>query len=101
VGIDAHALDRTGRGALAAADLRALEGRAGRAGAGQQALVVAQHDLGIGADVDQQRHLFGQVGPLGQHHAGGVGAHVAGNTRQHIDARIAVDRGNRSPPPTA
>ena len=34
--VDAHALDGAGRGALAAGDLRALEGRAGRRGAGEQ-----------------------------------------------------------------
>ena len=56
-GIDAHALDGAGRGALAAGDLRALEGRAGRARAGEQPLAVAEHDLGVGADVDEQRDL--------------------------------------------
>ena len=56
-GIDAHALDRAGRGALAATDLRALEGRAGRARAGEQAVAVAEHDLGVGADIDQQREF--------------------------------------------
>ena len=30
-------------------------------------------------------------GPLGQHHTRGIGPHMAGNTRQHIDARIAMD----------
>ena len=89
--IDAHALDGARRRALAAADLRALEGRTGRARAGEQALVVAEHDLGIGADVDEQRHLLGEVRALGQHDAGGVGADVAGDAGQHVDARVAMD----------
>src|SRR3546814_13450448 len=59
--VDAHALDGAGRRALAAGDLRALEGGAGRRRAGQQAVAVAEHDLGIGADVDHQGHLVGLV----------------------------------------
>ena len=89
--VDAYALDGAGRGALAAADLRALEGWAGRAGTGQQAAVVAQHDLGIGADIDQQGDLFAQVGPLGQDHAGGISTDMPGDAGQHVDARVAVD----------
>ena len=46
-----------GRGALAAADLRALEGRPGRARGGEQAVAVAEHDLGVRADVDDQVDL--------------------------------------------
>ncbi len=53
--VDAHPLDRARRRALAAADLRALEGRAGRARGGEQPVAVAQHDLGVRADVDDQR----------------------------------------------
>ena len=90
--VDAHALDRAGRGALTAADLRALESGAGGAGASEQALVVAQDNFGVGADVDQQRDLVGQVGSLGEQDARGVGADMAGDAWQHIDARVAVDR---------
>ena len=57
VPVDPHPLDRARRRPLAAGDLRALEGRAGRRRAGQQPVAVAEHDLGIGADVDHQRHL--------------------------------------------
>src|SRR3546814_8332048 len=46
LGVDAHALDGAGRGALAAGDLRTLEVRAGRRGAGPQAIAVAETDLG-------------------------------------------------------
>ncbi len=96
-GIDAHALDGAGRRALAAADLRALEGGAGRARAGEQPLAVAEHDLGIGADVDQQRDLVAEVRPLGEDHAGGVGADVAGDAGQHVDARVRDARRYRAP----
>src|ERR1700752_4438262 len=56
-GIDAHALDGAGSRALAAADLRSLEGGTRRARAGEQTLGVSEDDLGVGADVDQQREL--------------------------------------------
>ena len=55
--VDAHALDRARRGALAAGNLRAFEGRAGRRGAGEQTVAIAEHDFGIGADIDQQREF--------------------------------------------
>ena len=90
--IDAHALDRARRGALAAADLRAFERGSGRARAGEQPAAVAEDDLGVGADVDQQRHRIRQIGPLGEHDARGVGADVPGDARQHVDARVAVNR---------
>ena len=88
--IDPHPLDRARRGALAAADLRALERRPGRRRGGEQALAVAEHDLGIGADVDDQRHLVGEVRRLGQDHAGGVGADMAGDAGQHVDPGVGM-----------
>ena len=62
----------------------------GRAGAGDEALAVAKHDFGVGADVDEQRHLVPEIRPLRQHHAGRIRADVAGDARQHVDARVAV-----------
>ena len=79
-----------GRRALAAADLRALERGAGGARAGEQALLVAEHDLGIGAHVHQQGHFRGEIRPLGKHHARRIGADVTGDARQHIDPRVAM-----------
>ena len=90
--VDAHPLDGAGRGPLAGADLGALEGRTGRAGCRQQPAGVAEHDLGVRADVHDERHLLRAVGRLGQHHAGGVGAHVAGDAGQHVQPRAGVDR---------
>ena len=54
--IDAHPLDRPGRRPLPAADLGALERRSGRARRRELASGVAEHDLGVGADVDEQLH---------------------------------------------
>ncbi len=91
LGIDADALDGAGRGALAGGDFGALEGRAGGRGGGDDALPVAQHDLGIGADIDQQHHLVLPVRAFGQRRAGGIGADMAGDAGQHVDARAAID----------
>ena len=79
--VDADPLDRSGRGALAAADLRALEGRPGRARRGEQPVAVPEHDLGVRADVDDEADLVGEVRRLGEDHAGRVGADVAGDAR--------------------
>ena len=91
LGIDAHALDRAGRGPLAAADLRALEGRARRARGGEEPIAVAEHDLGVRADVDDQVDLVAQVRPLGEDHARGVGADVARDAGQHVGAGAGMD----------
>ena len=55
LGIDPDPLDGACRRALPAADLRSLEGRPRRARSGEQALAVTEHDLGIRADVDEER----------------------------------------------
>ena len=89
--IDAHALDGAGRGALAAGDLRAFEGRAGRRGAGEQAIPIAKHQFGIGADIDEQGQFVAQIGPFGEHDAGGVGADMAGDAGQAIDESAGRD----------
>ena len=55
-----------------------------------QAVAVAEHDLGVGAHIDQQGHFRGEIRPLGEHHARRVGADVAGDAGQHVDARVAM-----------
>ena len=98
--IDPHPLHRAGGGPLAAADLGALEGRAGRAGRGQHPFPVAQHDLGVGAHVHHQHGLLGSVGPLGQGGRGRVGADVAGDARPHVQrgvGQVDPDVGGPSP----
>ena len=88
--VDADALDGAGRGALAAADLGALEGRAGRTGRGEQPALVAQDDLRVGADVHEQGHALGQLRFLGQDDAGRVRADVARDAGQDVDACARV-----------
>ena len=64
--VDAHALDRARGGALTRADLRALERRSGRARRRELLMPIAEHDLGVGADVDEQLHVLGPVRSLRQ-----------------------------------
>ena len=84
VAVDAQALDGAGRGALAATDLRALEGGAGRRRAGEQARAIAEHDLGIGADIDDEAKLVAKDRRFAQDHGGGVGADMAADARQSV-----------------
>ena len=90
-GIDADALDGAGRGALAAGDLRAFEGGAGRRGAGEQAVLRAEHDLGIGADIDDEHVVFGILRRFREHDAGRVGADMAGDAGQDIDIGAGIE----------
>ena len=72
-------------------DFGALEGRAGRRGGRDDARAVAEHDLGIGADIDQQHHLVLAVRAFRQRRAGGIGADMAGDAGQHVEPRAPVD----------
>ena len=99
VAVDADALDGAGRGALATADLGALEGRAGRARRGEQPALVAEHDLGVRADVDDEGHAVGLVRLLGEDDAGRVGPDVAGDARQHVDPGARDGRAGRARAP--
>ena len=60
--VDPHAFDGAGRRALAGGDLRAFEGGAGGRGGREQPARVAEHDLGVGADVDDERQRVGEYG---------------------------------------
>ena len=58
-GIDRDLLDGADGGAHAAFDAAALERRAGRAGTGHEEIAVADHDLAVGADVDEEVDVLG------------------------------------------
>ena len=53
---------------------------------GKQPALVAQDDLGVRADVDDERHAVRQMRLLGQDDPGRIGADMAGDARQHVDA---------------
>ena len=65
--------------------LCALEGGPGGAGGGEHPTVACQHDLGVGAHVDDQPHSFTQMRAGGEHDGGGVGTHMPCYARQHVD----------------
>src|SRR5438045_3341210 len=66
-GIDPHALDGAGRGALPATYLCTLESGPGWTRAGEEAIPVPEYDLGLGAAIDQQRELLRKIRTLGEH----------------------------------
>ena len=55
-------------------------------------MAVAEHDFGIGADIDQQHHLILAMRPLGERGGGGIGADVASDAGQHVDAGACIHR---------
>ena len=52
---------------------------------------VAEHDLGVRADIDDQRHFIAKVRFFREDHPRGIRAHMPGDARQHIDAGVLVD----------
>ena len=90
VPVDAHPLDGARRRPLPARDLRAFERGAGRARRGEQPLPLAEHDLGVRADVDEELHLVAAVRALGEDGRRGVGADVAGDAGQDVEAGAAA-----------
>ena len=90
VGVDPDVFDGAGARPHAVPHAAALEGGAGRAGAGDQPVLGAQHDLAVGADVDEQREPVGGVEPGADHAGGDVAADVAAHRRHDVHARLRV-----------
>ena len=88
--VDPDPLDRAGSSPLATGDLGSLEGRPGRRRGGQQPVSIAEHDLRVGADVDQQGQRVAVVRPLREHHRRRVGPHVPGDAGGCVDPRARV-----------
>ena len=89
--VNAHALYRAGRGALPAADLRAFKRGPGRAGGRDHLARIAEHQLGIGADIHHQRDFLARMRRLGKRRRRGVGADMPGDARQKVGARAGVN----------
>ena len=53
-------------------------------------LGVAEHDLGVGADVDEQLHGGRAMRALGEDDRGGVGADVTGDARRQVHRRVGA-----------
>ena len=76
---------------LAAADLGALERRTGRARRREHPFPVAEHDLGVGADVHHEADLIPLIGRLGEDDARAIGTHVPRHAREHIHPRPRME----------
>ena len=77
VGAHLHDLDRARRRPHAAPDRGALERRAGRGGGGEEPVAVAEHELAVRADVQEQPHPRVAVHPRGQEPGDDVAADVS------------------------
>ena len=82
LGVDRAGIDRAVGGAHAAGDVAALERRARRAGAAHQEFVVAEHQLAVRAQVDEQRQLLAVPDHRGERAGGDVAADVAADVRR-------------------
>ena len=88
LGIEAHFLDGAGGGPHAELDAAALEGRSGGAGGAGQPLLVADDDLAVGADIDEQRQLGVFVDPRGQDPGHNIAPDVTGHGTHRIDEHV-------------
>ncbi len=89
--VDADALDGARGGPHAELDVGAFEGRAGGARGGQHPRAVAQHELAVGADVEDQQHFVLLVGLFGDDHAYVVRPDEAGLDRQDVQAAAPAE----------
>ena len=90
-GIDAHPLDRARAGAHPGADLRAFERRARGGRRRGDAALMAQHDLGIGTDVNQQDRAAFHCIELREIRPRGIGTDMSADKRQKGDPRTVGD----------
>ena len=60
-------------------------------------LGVAQEQFGIGADIDDQHQIVGFARLFAQRHGGGIGADMAGDAGQDVDARAGSSRSGPDP----
>ena len=91
--MDVKIFNGAGGGPHAVADAAALKGRAGGTGGAHQPVLVADHDLAVGADVDEQAHLLGFDHLAGMHPGNDIAAHIAGDAgvEKEADAGVGMD----------
>jgi len=92
LGIDAYAFDRPGRRPHAELYVRSLQSRPRGARRRQKALPVAEHQLAVGAYVDDQQDLVLLVGLLDDDHGHIVGADESRLHRKHVQTAAGVER---------
>ncbi len=84
-------LDGAVGGAHAAPDRAALEGRARRGRGRDDPVAVGQHDLAVGADVDEEPRALVAVEPAGEHAGHDVAADVGPERGEEEGPRPRVD----------
>ena len=93
-------LDGAGCRAHAAADRRGLKRRARGSGGRHEALAIAQHDLAVGADIDEESQTLVAIHPGSQHPGDDVAADVGAQVREehrprprmHVDAQVGCEQ---------
>ena len=78
-----HHLDGAGRGSHAAADHRPFERGAGRGGGGQQAVAVAEDELAVRADVQEQPYPRVAVHARGKKSCNDVASDIGAESGEH------------------
>ena len=86
-----HLFDRPGAAAHAVRDAGAFEGGAGRGRGRRQLPAGQQHDLAVGADIDEQRGLPAVGQARGQNAGHGVAADEPADDRQHVGPAAGMD----------
>ncbi len=89
--VDPHLINGPYRGPHPRLHPRALESRSRRAGAGDQPVEVAQHDLAVGANINKQGELLRLVHQGAEHARGDVGADIAAHSGQAIHCGLGID----------
>ena len=91
VGVELDHLDGAVGGAHAAADGASLEGRPCGRCRGEDRVAVAEHDLAVGADVDEQPGALVAVHAGGEHARDDVAAHIGAERGEHHGAGARVE----------
>ena len=91
VPVDPHLFDGPTISAHPVHDAGPLEGRSGRARAGDEPLRGAEHHLPVRAHVEEEGRLLRGAKPGGQHPGGDVRPDVGGDAGQGIDRAVGID----------
>ena len=89
--IDHDLLDRPLTGPHPLGDPRTFEGRPGRGRGGRELAVGQEHDLAVGADIDQEGRARAIGQPRRQDAADDVAAHESADDRQDVDPAARMD----------
>jgi len=88
--VDGHGLYRAVGGPHTAGNVAALKGGACGAGAGHHEVPVAEHDLAVGAQIDEQGELVLVPDAAGQRTGGDITAHIGADIgcQHHLGVRV-------------